>query len=238
MKPTSAARRWLVLCDFDGTISQGDVTDSLLLRFGRDGWQALERQWLDGTISSRQCMAGQIALLGCSREELDAHIAGMAIDADFGRFVDAVRCHGSSLAIVSDGLDHVIRAMLGRAGIAGVPVLASHLVQVGPRRWRLQFPHARAGCTSASATCKCSWARDRSPRPVLLIGDGISDVCVAAEAAEIFARDRLLGFCIDSGRRHRRVASFAEAICAWHELTRNENARREPHHPQDIHAPT
>jgi len=238
LKPASAVRRWLVLCDFDGTISRGDVTDSLLLRFGRDGWQALERLWLDGRISSRTCMEGQVALLDCSREELDAHIAGMAIDEDFGRFVDAVRCQGSSLTIVSDGLDHVILAMLGRAGIGDVPVVASHLVQVGARRWALQFPNARADCTSASATCKCRSARAAAPRPVLLVGDGISDVCVADEATEIFARDRLLGFCIDSGRRHRRVTSFAEAISAWHELTRNETTPNEPHHPHDIHART
>lgn len=234
----TAARRWQVLCDFDGTISKSDVTDSLLLRFGRDGWQALERQWLDREVSSRDCMAGQIALLDCSREELDAHVAGMAIDEDFACFVDAVRGHGSALTILSDGLDHVIDAMLARAGIGDVPVVASRLVQTGPRRWALQFPHARGDCTSASATCKCAWARDGAPRPVLLVGDGLSDVCVAAEATEIFARDRLLGFCIDSGLRHRAVANFAEALGAWRELTRNERAPDKPHHSQEIHART
>ena len=29
---------WMVQCDFDGTISVDDVTDTLLQRFGRHGW--------------------------------------------------------------------------------------------------------------------------------------------------------------------------------------------------------
>ena len=61
---------WTILCDFDGTISQEDVTDSLLMRFGRPGWDALEVDWRAGKIGSRQCMAGQIALLDCSEDEL------------------------------------------------------------------------------------------------------------------------------------------------------------------------
>src|SRR4051812_17596784 len=51
-----AAADWTVLCDFDGTISLRDVTDSLLERFGRPGWRELEQAWERGEIGSRECM--------------------------------------------------------------------------------------------------------------------------------------------------------------------------------------
>ena len=113
--PRAEAPRWTVLCDFDGTIAPTDVTDSLLARFARDGWQELERKWQGGLISSRACMAGQVALLDCSPEELDAHLAQIAVDPDFAAFAAAVEAAGSSLEIVSDGLDGAVLSILGRA---------------------------------------------------------------------------------------------------------------------------
>ena len=31
--------QWTIVCDFDGTVSVGDVTDVLLERFGAPGWE-------------------------------------------------------------------------------------------------------------------------------------------------------------------------------------------------------
>ena len=116
--PSGGRASWLVVCDFDGTISQDDVTDSLMLRFARPGWQELEAQWEAGRIGSRACMAGQVALLDCTKEELDAHVAGLPIDPGFRSFVEGVSAGGASLTIASDGLDVAIAAMLARAGLA------------------------------------------------------------------------------------------------------------------------
>ncbi|MDQ6639839.1 MAG: HAD-IB family phosphatase, partial [Pseudomonadota bacterium] len=209
---------WTVLCDFDGTITL-DVTDSLLLRFGRPGWEALEVEWRAGRIGSRECMAGQIALLDCSREELDEHLAPVEIDPAFVPFVAAVAGAGVRLCIVSDGLDLAIASILDRHGIEGIPVFASRLVQSGARGWRLEFPHARAGC--ASATCKCAHALSAASAPersVLVIGDGESDVCVAGSADLVFARKRLLDHCEAAGLVHRRTNDFAAALREWQEL--------------------
>ena len=209
----------MVLCDFDGTVCPTDVTDSLLERFGRDGWQALEQQWKEGRIGARACMAGQVALLDCSREELDAHLATIAVDPDFATFGAAVRAAGASIAIASDGLDGAILSILARTSMPEVPVYASRLVQTGPRRWTLEFPHARADCVSGGATCKCVHARACAGSPVLTVGDGASDFCVAAASDLTFARARLLAHCIDEGIAHRPIADFGAATVAWRELT-------------------
>ncbi len=217
---------WTVLCDFDGTISLHDLTDALLARFARPGWQSLEEDWRAGRISSRQCMAGQIALLDCGREELEAFVAEAEIDAGFKAFVAALREEGVPLRIVSDGLDHAIRSVLMRHGISGVPVAASHLVQAGERSWRLEFPQARDDCASAGATCKCAFAEAPQGMPapaVLMIGDGASDFCAAARADLTFARGELLAHCVERGLPHHAVADFGEAMRLWNLL---RSARR------------
>jgi 2-hydroxy-3-keto-5-methylthiopentenyl-1-phosphate phosphatase len=228
-KPERAA--WSVLCDFDGTIAQEDVTDSLLMRFGRPGWDVLEVDWREGRIGSRECMAGQIALLDCSRDELDEHLAGMAIDPDFARFAVAVAAAGASLTVVSDGLDHAIGSMLRRHGLGHLPVVASHLVSNGPRRWKLEFPFSDSACTSASGTCKCAWAEAPRVRPgtqVLMVGDGASDFCVAGRADLTFASKRLLDHCLDHGLAHRAFANFGQAIELWATLLATPVARGAP----------
>jgi 2-hydroxy-3-keto-5-methylthiopentenyl-1-phosphate phosphatase len=210
---------WSVLCDFDGTISSVDVTDSLLLAFARPGWREIEAEWQAGAIGSRACMAQQVALLDCSREQLEAHVVGVAIDPGFRPFVAAVQSAGASLRIVSDGLDQVILSILAREGLAHLPVRASRLVQDGARRWALEFPHARDDCRSASATCKCAAASAGSGQRILMIGDGASDFCAAAAADMTFAKPRLLAHCIDLDLPCRPMRDFGDALVAWNELT-------------------
>ena len=93
---------WIVLCDFDGTISVEDITDSLLERFGQPGWQEIEQAWKRGEIGSHDCMAQQVALLDASGEELDAHLDGMSIDRAFVHFAAAAREHFSALFVTHD----------------------------------------------------------------------------------------------------------------------------------------
>lgn len=206
--------RWNILCDFDGTISVEDVTDSLLDRFASPQWQVLERDWRAGKIGSAECMAGQVALLDASREELDAHLAGLRIDPAFPEFVEAVAALGCTLRVVSDGLDHAIRAILARYQLDHLPVLANRLVQSGARRWRLETPFADPHCRVGSGHCKCASAvREHNRRHhVLLIGDGASDFCAASEADFVFAKHRLIEHCRHADIPHVSIVGFADAI--------------------------
>lgn len=205
---------WTILCDFDGTVSVEDITDSLLERFARPGWQTIEQAWRRGEIGSHDCMAEQVALLDASREEIDAHLDSMMIDRAFAAFVADVEDAGIPLAIVSDGLDYAIRRILDAHGLGRLPIIANRLEAAGPRSWRLEFPHGSASCRIASGNCKCaSAARSRDgQRRVLLIGDGASDFCVASEADLVFAKHRLIEHCRSAGIAYVPVASFADAI--------------------------
>lgn len=206
--------QWNILCDFDGTIAIEDVTDSLLERFAPPEWQVLEREWRAGRIGSAECMAGQVALLDASREEIDQHLAEMRIDPAFPMFVEAALAAGSSLRVVSDGLDYAIRAILARHHLDGLPLLANHLVQDGPRGWRLETPFSDPHCRVGSGHCKCASAvreHNRHHR-VLLIGDGASDFCAAGEADYVFAKHRLVEHCRHADVPHVSIVGFADAI--------------------------
>lgn len=206
--------QWNILCDFDGTIAVEDVTDSLLERFASPDWQVLECEWRAGRIGSAECMGGQVALLDASREQIDEHLAALRIDPAFPAFVEAALSAGSMLRVVSDGLDYAIRAILSRYQLDDLPVLANHLLQVGPRKWRLETPFSDPHCRVGSGHCKCASAVREHNRHhcVLLIGDGASDFCAAAEADFVFAKHRLIEHCRHADIPHASIVGFSDAI--------------------------
>jgi len=205
---------WTILCDFDGTVSLEDTTDTLLDTFGRDGWQALEEQWRSGRIGSRDCMAGQVALLDMDRAELDAHLDTRHVDAAFADFVRLAREQRIPVEILSDGLDYGIHRILARHGMDWLPVTANALQAAGARQWRLEFPNASATCSVASGTCKCARAAALrgAHAKVLMIGDGASDFCVAETADFVFAKDKLIAHCIAKNIPHAAIRDFADVV--------------------------
>ena len=205
---------WNILCDFDGTISVEDVIDSLLDRFGRPGWEALECDWRAGRIGSRECMTGQVALLDMDRQALDQHLDGMWIDHAFPDFVARARELHVPVRVVSDGLDYAIHRILGRYGLDDLPLAANHLAPgVPPQRWQLTSPFQAEGCRSGTCKCACvERARASGATRTLLIGDGASDFCAADRVDFVFAKHRLIEHCRHAGIPYVPITGFEDAL--------------------------
>ncbi|MDR0225823.1 MAG: MtnX-like HAD-IB family phosphatase [Burkholderiaceae bacterium] len=211
----TSAPGWMVQSDFDGTISVLDVTDTLLNRFGKPGWQALEDAWERGEIGSRECMKGQVALLDMDEAELREHLDTIAIDPGFAGFVAAAQAHGMVVQVVSDGIDYAIRHVLARHGLSHLEVIANRLVQTGERSWRLESPWASARCARASGNCKCERLAEQQNvhGRVLYVGDSTSDFCVSGRADFVLAKYKLIAHCESQGIAHAPFESFAQATC-------------------------
>lgn len=207
-----------ILCDFDGTISRSDVTDLLLERLARPGWEALEADWARGAIGSRDCMARQVELIDASAEELDAVLEEVEIDPGFPAFLGAALLLGARVCVVSDGIDYAIRRVLARHGVRGLPVLANRLVATGERSYRLEHPHAEAGCASQAGTCKCAVAGSAPLGRRILIGDGRSDFCGSGAVDLVLAKGALAAHCETLARPHVAFASFSELTARLGEI--------------------
>ncbi|MFZ4834039.1 MtnX-like HAD-IB family phosphatase [Rouxiella sp. Mn2063] len=226
---SSMAMPWTIYCDFDGTISTEDITDTLLDTFGMPGWQALEQRWVAGEIGSQDCMSGQIALLDASTTDLHRCLDSIHIDPDFAEFVRYVKAQHIALNVVSDGLDYAINYLLQRHGISGLPVFANQLLQISERRWSLNFPHYQQDCRKASGTCKCAiagktkTAADNSVMgKSLLIGDGRSDFCVSRQVEHVFAKDSLIRECQKNGTSFTPIDDFSQAAEHLQRLLAND----------------
>lgn len=219
---TRTDSHWVVVCDFDGTISCSDVTDTLMEKLGHPDWQLLEKRWINSEIGSRDCLSGQIALLDASLQQIDACLDQIKIDPEFCRFARWAKAEAIPLYIVSDGLDYAIERILRNNNVAGLPVVANHLEQISERGWRISFPHFSPDCQYASGTCKCRVAKMLNPDRFIAIGDGQSDFCVASLADHVLAKKSLLTHCQKAGIPHTPFNSFREARACLERLAVKE----------------
>ena len=207
----------VIFSDFDGTITQTDVTDAILSQFADPVWRQVEEEWVTGRIGSRECLERQMALVRAEARELNALIDAVPIDPHFAEFSDFTRKAEIPFYVVSDGFDYVIRRALRNCGLNGELVnggsrLFSSSMRLSGGRLRVGFPHGSSSCSHGCATCKPEVMRraGRGHHPVVFIGDGLSDRFAVEEAGLVFAKDKLLEYCCDHGISCTPFSSFAE----------------------------
>ena len=206
----------IVFTDFDGTITQRDVTDEILAQLAHPSWQEVEQEWTRGLIGSRECLERQIALVDASAEELHALIDAVPIDPAFSAFYRFTRQRGVPLYVLSEGFDYVIARTLKRAGMDG-PVrnglqVFSSALRLEGRRLIPSFPHSAPPCEHGCGTCKAALLRrfGKGKYPIIFVGDGLSDRFAVDEADVVFAKRQLLAYCQEHGKACRRFTTFAD----------------------------
>lgn len=203
----------LFVIDFDGTLAVDDTVDRLLEHYADPSWASLEADWLAGRITALECMGAQIGLVNADQVTLERFFRGIELDPHFPAFWDHVRPY-AQVAVVSDGLDHAIHTALRGAGL-DLPVFANTLHFVGRDRLELSFPLRQTDCAGGNGVCKCAVARDlakASGGPVVLIGDGKSDACLAARADIVFAKSSLLRHCQEQAIPHTPFEDFSDIL--------------------------
>jgi 2,3-diketo-5-methylthio-1-phosphopentane phosphatase len=203
----------LFIVDFDGTLSVGDTIDAMLERFAGPEWEDVEAEWLAGDITAVQCMQRQVRMVKADNVTLEGFFRGIQLDATFLPFYKHVSSF-STMAIVSDGLDHAVKVAMKNAALPSLPVYANRLHFV-PDGIDISYPNLNADCSGGNGTCKCAIAQKlslQSGGPVVLIGDGKSDACLAGEADVVFAKGSLAKYCEQQGIAHHRFQTFADVL--------------------------
>jgi len=189
--------------DFDGTLTEADVVDSVLARFAKGREYLIhERRWAKGEISSAECMRKQLATVSVSKKELSDFLAGIKMDAGLTCLVALLRREHVPLYILSDGFDLFIQSLLEREGISDVPSRSNKLRHIG-RRLIPSFPYFKVSCGRCGHCKRSSIAEIRKSHSVVIfVGDGLSDICAVREADAVFAKGSLAEYCKKHGIAH------------------------------------
>ncbi len=211
------------LVDYDGTIAQTDVSDSLMAEFVTADWEAAAARYDAGLSGSRRLMEWEIGLVTAPFASLAAIAAAQPHDQGFASFVRRARSERIPVEVVSDGFGFFIPPALEALGVGDLPVVTAD-THLGPDgRPAIDFPNGHPGCF-VCGTCKRArvLAHRAAGRAVVFIGDGESDRYAAGYSDAIFAKRTLVRLCLENGWPFRRWTEFseveawlAETVAAW-----------------------
>ena len=210
------ASRATVILDFDGTITEADTTDEILNRFANSEWKTIEERWEEGTIGSQKCLSMQTALISATPKQVDLLLQQIPVDPGYLVFVRACQDLNIQILIVSDGYDRSINKVLrGNQLVSGI--FSSRLINMGSRYWRLRSPHFSFACRSGASTCKCEIA-EATKTPIVLVGDGQSDFCLAEKAGYVLAKGKLAEYCSENKIPYFPIQNLLEASSQIREI--------------------
>ena len=206
--------------DFDGTISTSDAVDLVLERFADKEWKKIEKEWTDGNIGSRECLARQVALIRATPEELHFAVSQVKLDVYFLSFLKKAEELGVLVTIVSDGFDIIIEQVLkqnlqNKSGVVkGMPIFSNQL-QKTTTGFKAVFS-TEAVCDHGCANCKQAVIKKMtSPGDhIFFVGDGLSDRFAARQAHLTFAKGKLLTYCQENKIDHIAFKDFKK-IQQW-----------------------
>lgn len=202
----------LLQCDFDGTITEGDVSFVLLDAFARGDWRRLERDYEERRISVQDLNARVFAMVKADESALLKALDGrVKIRAGFQEMVNYCRERRFRLVIVSNGLDFYIRAILRDLDLEEIEVISG---QACFRPEGIEIRYVGPDGRILEDGFKETYVRSFMALGyrVIYMGNGESDIAAASHAHHVFATGRLLAHARENKLDWKPLESFVDAV--------------------------
>lgn len=203
-----------IVCDFDGTITDGNVMEFIAARFASCGL-AYSEAWERKEISTREEFELTFKCIDASLDDMAASLVDVPYDEGLSELVAYCHSRGYTFSILSDGLRWYIDAVLANAGVQDVYVYANEVRQT-ENGFAFDFPWY-SDETPRLATCKPLVMRDirKQGKRVMYIGDGPSDFQAVHFADMVFAKPRLAAYCSEKRLVHLGFETFKDILANW-----------------------
>lgn len=202
----------LVQCDFDGTITEEDISFLLLDAFAQGDWRRLLRKYKEGRISVGEFNTRAFAMVKADKDRLLEALEGkVKVRAGFHELVNYCLRQGFRLVIVSNGVDFYIESVLKDLGLKDLEVHAAQasfhpegmkVQYVGPDGRRLEDGFKEAYIQSFL----------NLGYRVIYIGNGDSDLAPAKHAHHVFATGDLLAYSKENNLHFGPFDDFRDVV--------------------------
>ncbi|ADJ25952.1 HAD-superfamily hydrolase, subfamily IB (PSPase-like) [Dehalogenimonas lykanthroporepellens BL-DC-9] len=119
----------LLQCDFDGTITEGDISFLILDHFAEGDWRTILKEYQKGRITVGDFNNRAFALVKQPQKTLESFVmANGRIRDGLGELVSYCSENGIKLVVVSNGLDFYIRTLLGKYNCDNIEINAARTV--------------------------------------------------------------------------------------------------------------
>ena len=210
-----------IQCDFDETITIGDLGTSIVDAFGSKLWLKSERDYLSGKISVEETSRIQYSLVDINPEQLEQFVAkSVVIRPGFIEFERYCHAQNLSLVIVSSGLDLYIKPTLKMLNLSNIECYTA----TGKyKNEGIEISYLDPSGTPIQEGFKevyLKYLREKN-LPIIYIGDSMSDIKPAKGADYIFARGKLKIELENEGINFWAFNTFYDVIEKIDELLKN-----------------
>ena len=202
----------LVQCDFDGTITEEDASFFLLDEFAQGDWRELFQQYKEQKISVGEFNTRAFAMVKVGKHRLLEALQGnVKVRAGFHELVSYCLKRGLRLAIVSNGLDFYIRAVLKGSGLGDLEV---HAAQASFDPTGMKVRYIGPDGKTVKDGFKDAYIESflRLGFRVIYIGNGDSDIAPAKQAYRAFATGDLLAYSKENNLNCKPFTDFRQII--------------------------
>ena len=194
-------KRTLVQCDFDGTITDGDVSFQILDEFTGPGWRDKLNEYMKGKISVNRFNASVFSKVKADKTTLDNFVREKAvIRPGLDDLLQACRERDFRFVIVSNGMMFYIDAILKMLHLNEEFVAArANFKPEGMEAW-YEGPDGKP----VEDGFKEAYTKDflRQGYRIFYVGNGTSDFSAARLCGHIFSIDNLTVSCKQAGVAH------------------------------------
>jgi len=201
-----------IAVDFDGTVTEMDLLDTIARDFGDPVvYQEVDEGLDGGTMPLREVITREFEPVKAPLEEVvQWELDNVRVRDGFRGFVDHAREHGWRVVIVSSGFHELIEPILEREGVE----VELHANRVDPSTdgWRVEWRYD-SSCESCGESCKRSIVQELAGDDELVyIGDGYSDRCAAEASDKVFATRGLAEYLDKRGIPYERFNDFHDVV--------------------------
>ena len=218
--PTQAPK-WIVVTDFDGTVTQKDVGNELCLEVIPDLFKETHRQYRAGTLTLRQLQAKLWNNFPCSEETFRSLARNKGVlRKGFIEFLTRCQDSGIPVYVASAGLrpyiEEVLHTHLNPSLNKAIFEIRSNEVEFGESSVTRFFSPPDESLESPYPIDKGAWSQKLQKKypgsKILGIGNGTSDRTFANKVDVLLATESLADWCTKNNVSHIYFDTFFDIL--------------------------
>ena len=203
-----------VQIDFDGTVTEEDVSFLLLDTYVGGKWREYLKEYTSGQIPVGAFNKKVFGMMKADRKTMTDLVLNsdrVKIRPGFKELIEYCRKQGFKVIIISNGLTFYIEAILKNLEINGIDIYAAENVFItGGMKVRYLGPDGKeleSGFKEAYTDMLC-----REGYEVIYVGNGTSDIYPSRKSKHVFATADLLKRCREEKLKHFEFDDFHDVI--------------------------
>ena len=185
----------IIQSDFDGTLTEEDVSFALLDAFADGDWRKLYEQYRQKKMTVGDFNTKAFAMVKASRDELlKVARAQVKLREGLRNLVNYCQERGFRFLVVSNGLDFYIKAILEDVGLGNIEIYAA-TTKFTPDGLEVKYIGPEGAVLKKGFKEAYTKLFLTQGYQVVCLGNGPSDYFPAALSQHVFARDGLMDIC-------------------------------------------